>query len=248
MVNIKKSFGRVKALDGVNLDIKRNEVLALLGDNGAGKTTLIKILSGVYPPDEGHIYFEGKLVKFKSPRQARDMGIETVHQNMSLVDIMSISRNFFLGREPVKRMWPFSLLDRKKMNEECIKAIKENGLIIRTPDDFVTVLSGGERQTVSIGRCMYFGAKLIILDEPMSALSIREQRTVLKNIEKLKESGATIIYISHTIHHVFQISDRFVFLDKGIKIGDFKSGLMSIEDIEETIAKGRVSLILENGE
>jgi len=185
MVNIEKYFGAAQALKKVSIEIQPGEILGLLGDNGAGKSTLIKILAGVFPPNKGEIFFEDERVKFSSPRDARTMGIETVHQALSLVDIMSISRNFFLGREPTKKIGPIHLLDRKKMNEECRKAVTKLGVRVRSPNEFVSILSGGERQAISIGRAMHFKVKLLILDEPLAALSVRETREVLRQVEKV---------------------------------------------------------------
>jgi len=240
MVNINKKFGAVQALIDVNIEIRHNEVLALLGDNGAGKSTLIKILAGVFSPDRGEIYFKGEKVSFASPKEARTMGIETVHQELSLVNVMSISRNFFLGREPTKKIGSIALLDKKKMDEECKRILAEIGVIVRSPDEFVSVLSGGERQAISIGRAMYFGAKLLILDEPMSALSVKETRTVLKHIEKAREAGASIIFITHNVYHVYPVADRFVMLDKGVKIGETNKEDVIAEDIIEIIATGKM--------
>lgn len=240
MKSIKKSFGEVQALKGVNLTLNPKEILGLLGDNGAGKSTLIKILTGVFPPDEGEIYFEGKMVSFSSPHQARDVGIETVYQDLSLISIMNISRNFFLGREPVKRKGLFPFLDMKTMNEECKRLLAQIGISMRSPDEHVSVLSGGERQAISIGRCMYFGAKVLVLDEPLTSLSVKEQRAVLEHIVKAKESGASVIFITHNVYHVYPVADRFMFLDKGIKIGEFKKEDVSAEEICEIIARGKV--------
>lgn len=248
MRGIRKKFGEVQALKDVDFTVRRREIVGLLGDNGAGKSTLVKILTGIFPPDEGEIYFEGERVNFSSPRQARKMGIETVYQDLSLINLMNISRNFFLGREPVRKISLFGLLDMKKMNNECKKELDQIGIRVRSTNEHVAVLSGGERQAISIGRCMYFGAKLLILDEPLTALSVREQRTVLGHIEKVKELGASVIFISHTIHHVYPVSDRFVFLDKGVKIGEFNKEEVSVDDVEEIIAKGRVMVKSENAE
>jgi simple sugar transport system ATP-binding protein len=240
MVNIKKRFGAVQALNDVSIEVRHKEILGLLGDNGAGKSTLIKILSGVFPPDRGEIYFEGERVNFSSPREAREKGIETVHQELSLVDIMSISRNFFLGREPTKKMGPVALLDKRKMDRECKGALKEIGIRVRSPDEFVSILSGGERQAISIGRAMYFGAKLLILDEPMTALSVKETRIVLEQIEKARKAGASVIFITHNVYHVYPIADRFVMLDRGVKIGEVDKKDVTAEDIIETIATGKM--------
>lgn len=240
MVNIGKRFGSVYALTGVSLEVRPKEVLGLLGDNGAGKSTLIKILAGVFPPDEGEIYFNGERVNFSAPKEARALGIETVHQELSLVGIMSIARNFFLGREPTKKMGPIAFLDKRRMNKECKEVITEIGVRVRSPDEYVAILSGGERQAISIGRAMHFGAKLLILDEPMAALSVRETRAVLAQIVRAREEGASIMFITHNVYHVYPVADRFVMLDRGVKIGEATKENATTEDIIETIATGRM--------
>jgi simple sugar transport system ATP-binding protein len=244
MVNIEKYFGAAQALNKVNIEIQSEEILGLLGDNGAGKSTLIKILAGVFPPDKGQIFFEGERVNFSSPRDARARGIETVHQALSLVDIMSISRNFFLGREPTKKIGPIHLLDRKKMNKECEKAVTGLGVRVRSPNEFVSILSGGERQAISIGRAMHFIVKLLILDEPLAALSVRETREVLRQVEKVRESGVSVIFITHNVYHVYPVAERFVMLDRGIKIGEVYKKDASPEDIIEIIASGKMGKAL----
>ena len=245
MVNIEKNFGAAQALKKVNIEVKSGEILGLLGDNGAGKSTLIKILAGVFPPNKGDIFFEGERVNFLSPRDARARGIETVHQALSLVDIMSISRNFFLGREPTKKIGPIYLLDRQKMNEECEKAVTGLGVRVRSPNEFVSILSGGERQAISIGRAMHFKVKLLILDEPLAALSVRETREVLRQVEKVRESGVSVIFITHNVYHVYPVAERFVMLDRGIKIGEVYKKDASPEDIIEIIATGKMSKTLK---
>ena len=240
MVDIEKNFGAVQALKKVNVEIRSGEILGLLGDNGAGKSTLIKILAGVFLPDGGKVFFEGQQVSFSSPRDARALGIETVHQALSLVDVMSISRNFFLGREPVKRIGPLYLLNRKRMNEECEKAVTGLGVRVRSPNEFVSILSGGERQAISIGRAMHFKVKLLILDEPLTALSVRETKEVLRQIEKARDSGVSVIFITHNVYHVYPVAERFVMLDKGIKIGEVYKKKASPEDIIEIIATGKM--------
>src|SRR4030043_963007 len=245
MVDIEKNFRAVQALKKVNLEIRQGEILGLLGDNGAGKSTLIKVLAGVFPPDRGEIFFEGEQVSFSSPKVARAMGIETVHQALSLVDIMSISRNFFLGREPTRRIGPIHLLDKKKMNEECEKTVTGLGVRVRSPNEFVSILSGGERQAISIGRAMHFKVKLLILDEPLAALSVRETREVLRQVEKARESGVSVIFITHNVYHVYPVAERFVMMDRGIKIGEVYKKDASPEDIIEIIATGQMSKILK---
>jgi simple sugar transport system ATP-binding protein len=238
MVKISKSFGTVQALKDVDFDVRHQEVMGLVGDNGAGKSTLIKILTGVYPPDSGEIYFEGKRVRIASPKDARDLGIETVYQDLALIPLMSISRNFFLGREPVKQLGPVRLLDKRRMDETVREVLAEIGIRVRSPDEEVAILSGGERQSVAIGRAVYFGAKLLILDEPTSALSIRETHKVLDYILEAKERGLSIIFITHNIYHVYSVADRFTILEHGHKVAEFAKGDVSAEEIIEIIRSG----------
>ncbi len=239
MIDISKRFGAVQALNSVSIEVRYKEVLGLLGDNGAGKSTLIKILAGVFPPDQGEIYFDGERVNFASPQEARKLGIETVHQHLSLVGIMNISRNFFLGRELIKNIGPIPTLDMKRMDKECEEVLKDIGVRVRSPEEFVAILSGGERQAISIGRAMYFGARLLILDEPMSALSVKETRSVIEHIKKVRESGASIIFITHNVHHAYPVADRFVVLERGIKIQEVDKKDVTPEDVIEIIATGK---------
>lgn len=237
---VSKSFGPVKALQDVDLKINRKEVLALLGDNGAGKSTLIKIISGLYAPTAGEVFFEGKKVKMNSPQDARALGVETVYQDLALVETMSIMRNFFLGSEPIKRFGPFRFLDRKKMMDATQNVLADIGLknLRAKPMDSVSTLSGGERQAIAIGRTMYFGAKLVILDEPTSALSLNETNKVLSYIEQAKESGLAVIFITHNMYHAYPVSDRIVIIEHGRKVEDCHKGEKSLDDIAEIIMKG----------
>lgn len=240
MVGINKRFGIVEALKDVDFNVKRQEVVGLVGDNGAGKSTLIKILTGVCPPDRGEIYFEGKKENIDSPKKARDMGIETVYQNLALIDLLSISRNFFLGREPTKKFAGFcNFLDKKKIDEISERALKNVGIKVRDVDEEVSILSGGERQAVSIGRAIYFGAKLLVLDEPTAALSIKESQKVLDYVTSAKERGLSVIFITHNIYHVYSVADRFAILEHGEKLGDFNKDEVSAEDVIEIIRTGK---------
>ena len=239
MRHISKEFGKVKALRDVDFSINPQEVVGLLGDNGAGKSTLIKILVGLYPPDSGEIYFEGKKVEFSSPQDARALGIETVYQDLALVGLMSISRNFFLGRERIRKVGPFRFLDKKGMDTGCREMLIEIGIGVRSPSENVEFLSGGERQAVSIGRAMHFGAKLLILDEPTAALSIKETNKVLEYVLQARERGLSVIYITHNIHHVYPIANRFTILERGAKLGEYKKEEIAPERIIEIISKGR---------
>jgi simple sugar transport system ATP-binding protein len=238
MKNITKSFGAVKALQNVDFTVNPAEVVGLVGDNGAGKSTLIKVLMGVYPPDSGEILVEDRKVRFSSPREARAMGIEAVYQDLALVEQMVICRNFFLGKELTKRVGPFRFLDLRKMDQISKQVLGELGIVLRSTEEEVSVLSGGERQSISIGRGMHFGAKLLILDEPTSALSIKEAEQVLAFIRAIKERGLSAIFITHNLYHVFPVADRFTVLFRGTKVGDFRKEAASIEQLARAIITG----------
>lgn len=240
MENIQKRFGKVKALKGVDFEVYDQEVVGLLGDNGAGKSTLIKILSGVYRPDKGSIFIQGKKVEINSPEEARQLGIETVHQDLSLIEKMSVARNFFLGKEPTKKIGTLEVLDLRKMNQECMSGLKQVGIELRSPTEFVATLSGGQRQAIAIGRAVYFGARILILDEPLRNLSIREQRTILNHIQEARSKGSSVIFITHNVHHVCPVADRIVLLENGEKLGEVKAGELTPEEIAECIASGQM--------
>ncbi len=241
MENISKVFGTITALKDVNFGVERAEVRALLGDNGAGKSTLIKILMGVYQPTSGQIYFENKPVNITSPAQARAIGIEAVYQDLALVNLMSISRNFFLGREMTKKLGPITYLDIRKMNEVCKQSLHDIGIEIRSANERVGSLSGGERQSIAIGRGVYFGAKLLILDEPTSALSVAETRKVLTYIENARERGLGVIFITHNVHHVYMVADSYTIIRHGMNVGTYYKGELSEDDIADLITGDRES-------
>ena len=239
MENITKKFGTITALQDVNFGVERGEVRALLGDNGAGKSTLIKILMGVYQPTTGQIYFEGKPVRIRSPREARGIGIEAVYQDLALINLMSISRNFFLGREMTKRFGPVQLLDKKGMESICRNSLCDIGIEIRSPSERVGSLSGGERQSIAIGRAVYFGVKVLILDEPTSALSVAETRKVLSYIENARERNLAVIFITHNVHQVYMVADSYSIIRQGHNIGTYRKGELSEEDIADLITGAR---------
>jgi len=239
MENISKSFGKVNALRKVDFTVDRQEIVGLLGDNGAGKTTLIKILVGIHSPDKGEINFDGEKVSFASPKEARAKGIETVYQDLALVELMSILRNFFLGRELIKKGWP-KALDMKQMDGICSKVLTDIGVHIRSTGEPVSHLSGGERQSISIARAIHFGAKLLILDEPTASLSIKESNKVLDYMRGVRERGLSVIFISHNVHHVFSVADRFTIIERGEKLGDFSKEEVSPEQVGHMIATGRL--------
>jgi simple sugar transport system ATP-binding protein len=235
---ISKQFGKVNALEGISFELYPGEVHCLLGDNGAGKSTLIKILSGVHRPTRGEFLFEGKPVQLDSPRQALDLGIATVFQDLAMLSLMSITRNFFLGREPKKRLGPVQLFDSAyaaKITEEELRKI---GIKIRDADQPVGTLSGGERQAVAIARAVYFGAKVLILDEPTSALGVKEAAVVLKYIVQSKLKGIGVIFITHNVHHAWAVGDTFTVLNRGRSYGTFKREQTHRENLLQMMAGG----------
>ena len=239
MEGIVKRFGTITALDDVDFTVQKQQVMALLGDNGAGKSTLIKILTGVYTPNKGQIYFEGQPVQIRSPRAARAMGIETVYQDLALINLMSITRNFFLGRELARKIGPINWLNMREMNDLTRSSLRDIGIEIRSPTDKVGRLSGGERQSIAIGRTLYFGAKLLILDEPTSALSVAETRKVLTYTLNAKERGLSVIFITHNIHHVYQVADAYTILRHGKVVGTYTKGELTQDDIADLITGAR---------
>lgn len=239
MENIVKRFGHVTALENVDFEVKRKQVMALLGDNGAGKSTLIKILTGVYPPTNGKIYFEGNAVEIKNPKDARSLGIETVYQDLALVNSMSIGRNFFLGREPLKGVKPFRWMDMQTITKQSRDSLADIGIKIRSAREKVGTLSGGERQSIAIGRAVHFGVKLLILDEPTSALSVAESRKVLEYTLKAKEQGLSVIFITHNVHHVMQVADCYTIIRHGKKVGTYNKGDVDLNYISDLITGER---------
>jgi len=241
MRDIHKSFGNVQALRGVDFTVYENEVVGLVGDNGAGKSTLVKILTGIYQPDRGEIYYRGQRVKFSSPADAHALGIEPVHQSGATIDEISVWENFFLGRELVKDLFFIKLLDKRQMRRITQETLSKLGIELDSVDRPIGTLSGGQRQAVVIGRAVHFGGELLVLDEPTAALSLKETERVLKYIEGVKKLGRSVILISHLTLHVYPIADRFVILDRGEKIGDFPKEQISRKELEEIIVRGRMA-------
>ena len=236
---IEKSFGPVQVLKGVNFDAYPGQVTALVGDNGAGKSTLIKVLSGVHQPTSGTIKVGGQEVHFTSPRDATNAGIGTVYQDLALNALTSVTRNFFLGNELKKGPGPFGILDFKKMDEITINEMGKIGINISDPTQPVGTMSGGQRQTLAIARAIYFGAKILILDEPTSALGQKQQMEVLKTIKKVQQLGdIAIILITHNEIHARLIADRFTFLSLGEVIGSGISSELGGDEIKRLMAGG----------
>ncbi len=234
--NLHKWYSGVHALKGVSLKVERGQALGLVGDNGAGKSTLINILSGLHHQDDGEVLVEGQQTDIRNPKDAMGLGIETIYQYNSMVPLMSISRNVFIGREPLK--WcigGFGILDEKKMREDSVKAIADVDLHLRSPDALVGELSGGQRQGVAIARAMHFKSKVMILDEPTNHLSVKETAKVIGFVKGLKAQGVTSIFISHNMHHVFACCDRIVAMALGQIVLDKPVSETSIEEVSEKL-------------
>jgi simple sugar transport system ATP-binding protein len=236
--NITKLFGSVIALSDVSARVYPGEVTCLLGDNGAGKSTLIKILSGVYQPTEGDYVFEGKEVALHDPREALAMGIATVYQDLSLIPLMPIWRNFFLGVEPEKRFGPLKGYDIDFARRIVRAELKKMGIDIRDPDQPVGTMSGGERQSVAICRAVYFGAKVLILDEPTAALGVKQAGIVLHYIVKAKRRGLGVIFITHNPNHAYPVGDHFVILRRGQVLGDYHKDELGQAQLMDLMAGG----------
>jgi simple sugar transport system ATP-binding protein len=239
--DLSKRFGRIEALRDVDIELRAGEVLAVLGDNGAGKSTLIKILNGLYRPESGTLLWQGQPVTFASPRDAYALGIATVYQDLAIVDLMSIYRNLFLGREDQvsRRIGPLRWIDRKRARREAREALARIGIEVRSADEPVELLSGGERQSIAIARGVYFSAKLLILDEPTSALSLKQSERVLQSIRAARDAGLSVLVISHNIQHVYPVADRFLIISHGRSIADFGRGEHTKEQVSEMIVTGR---------
>ena len=237
MENINKSYGRVRALEQVNLTVHQKEIVGLLGDNGAGKSTLIKVLSGAVPATSGDIYIRGRKVDIRSTPDAIANGIETIYQDSALVTQLSIARNLFLGREPIKGPRFLNRLDHHKMNQVADELLKRVGISKNIPSSTpIGSLSGGERQAVAIARAMHFDSDLIVLDEPTNNLGVAETQGVLRFVRNARDSGHSCIFIAHNIHHVFQVVDRIVVMRRGrIVADDIDPKKSSVEEVEQVI-------------
>lgn len=233
---ISKSFGKVVALDGVDFEIRANEVVGLLGDNGAGKSTLVKVLSGVVFPDRGTILQHGVPVRITSYSDAEDLGIETIYQEIALVNALSVYRNIFLGREEANAL---GFLRRGAMRSKAMEILRSSVRIsgIHSPDQLVGGLSGGQRQSVAIARAVYFRKKMLLLDEPTSALSVRETQKLLNDILQLKRDGVSCVFVTHNLYQAFQVCDRLVVLSKGRKVKDVAKTGTSLEELISVIVK-----------
>jgi len=237
--NLSKRFGSVVALEDVSFSVRPGEIVGLVGDNGAGKSTAIKLICGYYRPSGGTILWEGAVTELESPEHARSLGIQTVYQDLALVNTLSIARNFFLHAEPVRRLGPVSFLNVKEMNERTAQILRDIGIKDLNPTTHVSALSGGERQAVAIGRTYYFGGKLLILDEPTSALSVKQTQKVFSIIQEVKAKGVSVILIEHNMIHVHDIADRLVVVRHGNVYGDYAKADVGVADLERILAGAR---------
>ena len=239
--DIVKRFGSVLALNGVTMKVHAGEVMCLLGDNGAGKSTLIKTLSGVHQPTEGQILIDGQPVVMESPRDALDRGIATVYQDLAMIPLMSITRNFFMGREQSasKGKGVFERFDVARANAIAKEEMGKIGIDVRDPTQAVGTLSGGERQCVAIARAVYFGARVLILDEPTSALGVKQASVVLRYVAQARARGLGVIFITHNVHHAYPVGDAFTILNRGRTYGTFRKEEVSREEVLNMMAGGK---------
>lgn len=245
MENIEKHFGAVIALAGVSFDVKAGECHCLLGDNGAGKSTFIKTMSGVHKPTKGTILFEGKEMSFDSPRDSMEAGIATVYQDLAMIPLMSVTRNFWMGREPTKGRGLLKRFDIDRANDVTMEEMRKMGINLRGPDQAVGTLSGGERQTVAIARAVYFGAKVLILDEPTSALGVRQTSNVLATVDRVRNQGIGVVFITHNVRHAMAVGDRFTVLNRGKTLGTAEKGDITAEQLQDMMAGGQELATLE---
>ncbi|MDS0276733.1 ATP-binding cassette domain-containing protein [Halomicroarcula sp. S1AR25-4] len=246
MRGIEKHFGRVVALNGVDLEVREGEIMGLLGDNGSGKSTLIKTLVGVHQPDAGEVFIRGEQVHISNPKEARKYGISTVYQDLALVDTLSVSANMFLARNPMKRYAGISVVDWETMNEQAEEIIRSRLNLEIDPTARVEFLSGGERQAVAIARSLVTDPDLVIMDEPTSALSADSARRVRDLIQTLNDEGITVLLITHNMDEVFALTDRVTILDSGDLVGTVATDRVTKEDIVQMMVSGEMPASIQD--
>ena len=237
--NVSKRFGSVLALQNITMRLKEGEVHCLLGDNGAGKSTLIKTLAGVHKPTDGQYLVDGQPVVFNSPSEALDMGVATVYQDLALVPLLSVARNFFMGREPMKKLLGLvPVMDIDYAAETARAKLAEMGIMVRDPHQAIGTMSGGEKQCLAIARAIHFGARVLILDEPTAALGVKQSFNVLKLIYKARERGISVIFITHNVHHAYPVGDSFTLLNRGKSLGTFTKDTVTKDELLDMMAGG----------
>ncbi|MGH3431517.1 MAG: ATP-binding cassette domain-containing protein [Thermocrispum sp.] len=241
-----KTYGSVIALRDVSTVVNAGEVTCVLGDNGAGKSTLIKVLAGVHRHDRGEFLLEGTPVRFASPRDALDAGIATVYQDLAVVPLMSVWRNFFLGSEPTKGFGPLRWIDRRTGRSTAKRALAEMGIDLRDVEQPVGTLSGGERQCVAIARAVHFGAKVLILDEPTAALGVKQAGVVLRYVAQARDRGLGVVLITHNPHHAYPVGDRFLLLKRGAPLGSYAKSEIGLDELTRQMAGGAELEALEH--
>src|SRR5829696_9971530 len=238
MTDVGKSFGPIVALSGINLTVNAGEVTCVLGDNGAGKSTLIKIMAGLHPHSEGTVKVDGNPVTFGSPREALDHGIATVYQDLAVVSLMEVWRNFFLGSELRKGNYPLAPLDIKSMREIADSELRKMGITVKDINQPIGTLSGGQRQCVAIARAVYFGARVLILDEPTAALGVKQSGVVLKYTAAARDAGLGVVFITHNPHHAYLVGNHFVILKLGQTVLDKKRSEVALDELTRQMAGG----------
>jgi simple sugar transport system ATP-binding protein len=238
MTDVGKSYGAIRALRAINLTVRAGEVTGVLGDNGAGKSTLIKIISGLHPHNEGSLKVDGREVHFSSPREALDHGIATVYQDLAVVGLMEVWRNFFLGSEMTTRRLPFSGMKVKEMKRIADEELRKMGIVVKDIDQPIGELSGGQRQCVAIARAVYFGARVLILDEPTAALGVKQSGVVLKYTAAARDAGLGVVFITHNPHHAYLVGDHFVILKLGRAVLDKRRSDVTLDELTRQMAGG----------
>ncbi|KDR63216.1 MULTISPECIES: ATP-binding cassette domain-containing protein [Streptomyces] len=238
LADVSKYYGNVRALEDVSLEVHPGEITCVLGDNGAGKSTLIKIIAGLHPHDTGALRIAGEETRLSSPRQALDRGIATVYQDLAVVPLMPVWRNFFLGSEPTTGKGPFRRMDVRFMRETARAELARMGIDLRDVDQPIGTLSGGERQCVAIARAVYFGAKVLVLDEPTAALGVKQSGVVLKYVAAARDAGLGVVLITHNPHHAYLVGDRFVLLKRGAMAGSHLKGDIDLDELTRQMAGG----------
>ncbi|WP_406302240.1 ATP-binding cassette domain-containing protein [Streptomyces sp. NBC_00885] len=236
--NVSKYYGNIRALEGVSLEVHGGEISCVLGDNGAGKSTLIKIIAGLHQHDAGTFLIDGEQASLTSPREALDRGIATVYQDLAVVPLMPVWRNFFLGSEPTKGVGPFKRLDVEQMRETTRSELLRMGIDLRDVDQPIGTLSGGERQCVAIARAVYFGAKVLVLDEPTAALGVKQSGVVLKYVAAARDAGLGVVLITHNPHHAYLVGDRFILLKRGTMSASHTKSSVTLDELTRQMAGG----------
>jgi simple sugar transport system ATP-binding protein len=238
MDDVGKTYGAIRALKGINLTVNAGDVTCVLGDNGAGKSTLIKIISGLHPHNDGTLRVDGKPVAFNSPRDALAHGIATVYQDLAVVGLMEVWRNFFLGSEMSGSRMPFSSLKIKDMKRIADEELRKMGIVVKDIDQPIGTLSGGQRQCVAIARAVYFGARVLILDEPTAALGVKQSGVVLKYTAAARDAGLGVVFITHNPHHAYMVGDHFIILKLGQAVLDKKREEVALDELTRQMAGG----------